>query len=423
MVSGSPRRRSTQGLRATGCCKWSNSPQESALNGTVRDRTAAPWSAGDRRDQAPLAVRRLAAGPVPTLLRSHPPTRRRALPRSPCSSTRASTAPGPTSPPRARRPTSRSWRRASSPRSSDLRVAKQHGADAALLILRDLDDAQVADLLAAAAGIGLDTLVEAHDAGELDRAVRLDAPVIGINARDLATFRIDRGAQLELVARAPRDRIVVAESGIHTRAQGAAAELAGADAILVGSALMQAPDPAAAARGARLATAGQGLRADPRGGRPGGRGSGRRPARLRARARQPTRRGAGVLHAPETVLTVAVWVGEAGDSAADLDQVHERAEGKVRGRDATSSYARGEPSAGCSTCPGTRRTPPTGSAPRPQRAPERFVLAGGLGAGERRRGDRRPCGPGRSTPARRSRPRPAIKDHDRISSYVEAARA
>ena len=99
--------------------------------------------------------------------------------------------------------------------------------------------------MAAATGLGLDTLVEAHDAGELDRAVRLEAPVIGVNARDLATFRIDRSAQLELVARAPRDRLVVAESGIHTRAQGAAAELAGADAILVGSALMQAPDPAA----------------------------------------------------------------------------------------------------------------------------------------------------------------------------------
>ena len=72
--------------------------------------------------------------------------------------------------------------------------------------------------------------------------------VIGVNARDLSTFEIDRRAQLELVASAPRDRIVVAESAINTRAQGAAAELAGADAMLVGSTLMRAPDPAAKLR-------------------------------------------------------------------------------------------------------------------------------------------------------------------------------
>src|SRR5206468_5571048 len=65
-----------------------------------------------------------------------------------------------------------------------------------------------------------------------------------VNARDLSTFRIDRAEQLRLVARAPRDRVVVAESGIESRAQGAAAELAGADAILVGSTLMRAADPA-----------------------------------------------------------------------------------------------------------------------------------------------------------------------------------
>ena len=92
----------------------------------------------------------------------------------------------------------------------------------ALLLLRDLDDATCAAMRRTAAELGLDTLVEAHDAAELDRAVRLDAAVLGINARDLATFRIDRDAQLELVARAPRDRVVVAESGVTTRAQGAA---------------------------------------------------------------------------------------------------------------------------------------------------------------------------------------------------------
>ena len=78
---------------------------------------------------------------------------------------------------------------------------------------------------------------------------RSSADVVGINARDLSTFEIDREAQLELIARMRRhDSVIVAESGVHSRAQGAAAELAGADAILVGSALMQADDPAAKLR-------------------------------------------------------------------------------------------------------------------------------------------------------------------------------
>ena len=110
------------------------------------------------------------------------------------------------------------------------------GADAVLLILRDLDDATTARLLARAHELGLDALVEAHNANELERAMALQAPIVGVNARDLSTFRIDRKQQLALVARAARDKntVVIAESGIHTRAQGAAAELAGADAVLVG---------------------------------------------------------------------------------------------------------------------------------------------------------------------------------------------
>jgi indole-3-glycerol phosphate synthase len=119
------------------------------------------------------------------------------------------------------------------------------GADAVLLLLRDLDDGRMRELLGAATELGLDVLVEAHDAGELRRAVELDAAVIGINARDLSTFEIDRRAQLELVEAVPRDRVVVAESAIGARAHAAEAELAGADAVLVGSTLMRAPDPAA----------------------------------------------------------------------------------------------------------------------------------------------------------------------------------
>src|SRR5205807_1722584 len=104
------------------------------------------------------------------------------------------------------------------------------------------------DISPAAHHPGLDTLVEAHGADELGRATRLDAGVIGVNARDLGTFRIDRGAQLELVAKAPRDRLVIAESAIHTRAQAAAAELAGADAVLIGTSLMRAHEPGAKLR-------------------------------------------------------------------------------------------------------------------------------------------------------------------------------
>jgi indole-3-glycerol phosphate synthase / phosphoribosylanthranilate isomerase len=129
--------------------------------------------------------------------------------------------------------------------ADDLRTAREAGADAVLLILRDLDEATSRAMLACATELGLDALVEAHDEAELERAVRLQAPVIGVNARDLTSFHVDRPTQLRLVARAPRDRVVVAESGVWTRAHGAEAELAGADAILVGSALMRAPDPAA----------------------------------------------------------------------------------------------------------------------------------------------------------------------------------
>ena len=73
-----------------------------------------------------------------------------------------------------------------------LRTARDAGADAALLLLRDLDDAETARLIRIAASLGLDTLVEAHDADELDRGIGLGAPVLGVNARDLATFAIDR---------------------------------------------------------------------------------------------------------------------------------------------------------------------------------------------------------------------------------------
>ena len=127
-----------------------------------------------------------------------------------------------------------------------LRTAAEAGADAALLILRDLDDLTCKRLMHEADALGLDTLVEAHDEEELDRAIvaqradrrRQRARPLHVRARPARAARA-------CSPQAPRDRIVVAESAIETRAQGAAAELAGANAMLVGSTLMRAPDPGA----------------------------------------------------------------------------------------------------------------------------------------------------------------------------------
>src|SRR3954471_261677 len=214
---------------------------------------------------------------------------------------------------------------------SHLRDLREAGADAVLLILRDLDDETTTHLLAYARELGMDALVEAHDADELQRAMALDAPVVGINARDLSTFDIDRNAQLELVSRAPKDRIVIAESAIHTRAQGAAAEVAGADAILVGSSLMRAADP-----GSKLAelisrpvvkVCGLTRQEDVDAAVDAG-------ADLVGfiLARESPRRTDELLAAPETVLRVAVFVGDIEETDADVIQFYER-EGDHRARD------------------------------------------------------------------------------------------
>ena len=214
-----------------------------------------------------------------------------------------------------------------------LREVREAGADAALLILRDLDDATAAALMRTADELGLDTLVETHDEDELERAMRLDAPVIGVNARDLGTFSIDRTTQLELVARAPRDRIVVAESAIHTRAQAAAAELAGANAVLVGTSLMRASDPEAKLRELLsrplVKVCGLTRQEDV-------------DAAVEAGAdlcgfifaEGSPRKAERVLPVPDTVLSVAVFVGEAEERGADLVQLYAHEEGKVRGRNA-----------------------------------------------------------------------------------------
>ena len=298
-----------------------------------------------------------------------------------------------------------------------LRTAKEAGADAVLLLLRDLDDETARTLLRVADGLGLDTLVEAHDADELERAVRLDAPVIGVNARDLSTFEIDRAAQLALVARIPPDRLAVAESGIRTRAQGAAAEVAGADGILVGSTLMQAPDPAGKLREllARPLVKVCGLTRE-------------EDVAVAAEAGadlagfilvpESPRAATEVLPVPDELLAVAVWVGEARPSGATLDQVHERAEGRLRGRNAVF-LREGEEVAKLLDLPWQGEDP--GHWDRAASVPGRIVLAGKLGPDNVGDAIRR-VRPWAVDAASRLESEPGIKDPDKVRAFVQAAR-
>jgi len=299
-----------------------------------------------------------------------------------------------------------------------LRTAKEAGADAVLLLLRDLDDGQTATLMALAAELGLDTLVEAHDAGELERAIALGAPVIGVNARDLATFEIDRSTQLDLVARIPADRIAIAESGIHTRAQGAAAELAGADAVLVGSALMQAPGPGEKLREllARPLVKVCGLTREEDVAVAAEAGADLAGFNL---APESPRATTAVLPVPDELLAVAVWVGEAGASAAPLDQVHEREAGKVRGRGAVL-LRDGEQVARLLDLPWEENDP--GHWDRAAAEPGRVMLAGKLAADNVAEAIRR-VRPWAVDAASRLESAPGIKDPAKVRAFVEAARS
>jgi indole-3-glycerol phosphate synthase/phosphoribosylanthranilate isomerase len=125
--------------------------------------------------------------------------------------------------------------------------ARLHGADAVLVILAVLSDEAARTAIAEAAALGMDVLVEAHDEAEVRRAVALEAPLVGINNRDLKTLKVDLAATERLSGLVPADRLVVAESGIADRAD--VERLAPhADAFLVGSSLMRAADPGLAAR-------------------------------------------------------------------------------------------------------------------------------------------------------------------------------
>ena len=298
----------------------------------------------------------------------------------------------------------------------ELAELQRLGADAVLLLLRDLDDGRAAAMLRSADALGLDALVEAHDAEELARAVELGADPIGINARDLGTFAIDRRAQLALVADAPRDRVVVAESAIAARAQGAEAELAGADAILVGSTLMRAADPparleelisrplvkvcgvtreedvaAAAEAGADLAGF--------------------------VLARETPRRAPEVLPVPDTMLSVAVHVGEITGDGGDLVQFYARENGH-RARDGVL-LREGREVARVVDRPWQQDDP--SHYARARAAEGRVVLAGGLGPENVRAAidDVRPWAVDASSSLETA---PGIKDHERVRAYVEAAR-
>jgi indole-3-glycerol phosphate synthase len=126
--------------------------------------------------------------------------------------------------------------------------AREAGADAVLLIVAALEDAVLRDLLGAAKGAGLATLVEVHSAGELDRALRLGAPVIGINNRDLQTLTTTLAPSLALLPQIPPGPIAVSESGLRTGADVAQVVAAGAHAVLVGETLLRADDVAAKVR-------------------------------------------------------------------------------------------------------------------------------------------------------------------------------
>jgi indole-3-glycerol phosphate synthase/phosphoribosylanthranilate isomerase len=285
-----------------------------------------------------------------------------------------------------------------------------------LLILRDLDDETTARLLAYAHELGMDALVEAHDADELQRAMAIDAPIVGINARDLKTFDIDRRAQLRLVARAPKDRIVIAESGVHTRAQGAAAELAGADAILVGSALMRSPDPQAKLRDLLhrplVKVCGLTRQEDV-------------DAAVEAGADllgfihvdASPRKADAVLDVPETQLAVSVFVEETRETPADLVQFYPERGSGVRGREAML-LRDGVRVGTLLDQPWQERDAEHWSSAAA--ASGRIMLAGGLSP-ENVRDAIEAVRPWAVDAASSLESEPGVKDHARVRAYVEAA--
>ena len=126
--------------------------------------------------------------------------------------------------------------------------ARAYGADAVLLIVAALEASRLRALMGLARELGLEAVVEVHDEAELAAALNTGAMVVGVNHRDLTTFEVDIGVTERLRPLVPSEVVYVAESGIHTPEDAARMRRAGADAVLVGEALMRAPDPAAKLR-------------------------------------------------------------------------------------------------------------------------------------------------------------------------------
>lgn len=121
--------------------------------------------------------------------------------------------------------------------------ARAIGADAVLLIASALTDSQLRDLYAVAIDFGLDVLVEVHSHNELERALKLPIPMIGINNRNLKTFQVSLNTTLALMRHVPQDKIIVTESGILSPADVMLMQANGINAFLVGEAFMRAPEP------------------------------------------------------------------------------------------------------------------------------------------------------------------------------------
>ncbi len=129
-----------------------------------------------------------------------------------------------------------------------LAESRSLGADAILLIVSALPDTQLAELEAEAMALGLDVLLEVHNDEELDRALKLTSPLVGVNNRNLKTMTVDIGLTERLAARIPAERIIVAESGLSAHADLLRLAGSGISTFLVGEALMREPDVEAATR-------------------------------------------------------------------------------------------------------------------------------------------------------------------------------